>query len=236
MTETNTVVKKDVSAPNKEALFDAGAHYGYSRSRRHPSFREFIITSKNGIDIINIEKIEQTLNIAKEFIGSLRADNKKILFVGTKPEAAKIVRKAAEESGAMFITQRWIGGTLTNFSEIKKRLARLKKLREQKEQGELVKYTKKEQLLFDRETEKLEALFGGIVEMEKSPSALFIVDPRYEDTAVREAIQLGIPIIALASSDCDISKIKYPITANDSTQKSITFFVDEIAGAYSSRN
>lgn len=215
-----------------EDMFEAGAHYGYSRSRRHPSFRPVVFASKSGMDIIDLEKTGEHLEHAKMFVDGLARAGKKVLFVGTKPSVTTIVRSAAESIGQPFVTNRWIGGLLTNMSEIKKRFARLKELREKREKGELSMYTKKERLLFDREIEKLEANFGGVAALEALPAALFVVDPREEKIAVTEARQMNIPVIALANSDCDIVPLAYPIPANDSTQKSVTYFVEMIRDAY----
>jgi small subunit ribosomal protein S2 len=142
------------------------------------------------------------------------------------------VRAGALEAGQSFVVERWIGGTLTNLSEIRKRVGRLEELRAGRDSGEFQKYTKKERLLLEREAEKLEKNFGGIVAMSALPAALFIVDPREESTALREAKRMKIPVVALASSDCDITGIAHPIVGNDAARGSITFFVNEIATAY----
>ena len=221
MTDT-TAVKK---------LFEVGAHYGYSRTRRNPSAAPFIFGQKERNDIFDLEHTAQKLDEAKKALTAIVADGKQVLFVGGKNEARIIVRRAAENADQPFVCGRWIGGTLTNFKEIKKRVKRLEQLREDKEKGDLAKYTKKERLLIDREIEELTAVFGGIVPMKELPGAVFVVDPRHEDTAVREAHALGIPVVALANSDCDLSMITHPIPANDATAKSITYIVDEILAA-----
>ena len=143
-----------------------------------------------------------------------------------------IVKDAALRIGAPYVTGRWIGGTLTNFKNIRKRIDRLEKLMSERDEGILEKYTKKERLLIDREIEELLARFGGLVKMAEVPAALFIVDTRREDTAVQEANQLGIPVIGLASSDCDFSLVQYPIPGNDTSVRSIRLVVDSIALAY----
>jgi small subunit ribosomal protein S2 len=158
-----------------------------------------------------------------------------ILFVGGKNEAIVPIRDAAMLLGVPFVAGRWIGGTLTNFKNIRRRVERLEQLTADKESGELSKkYTKREQLLLSREAENLEFRFGGIISMKDLPGALFIVDPRHEDTAVKEANQLRIPIIALSSSDGDFNKIQFPIPGNDTVQKSIRLVVSAIADAFSS--
>lgn len=228
MTET----KSKQSDTEIDALFAVGAHYGYSRSRRHPSYVPLLLGNKNGVDVIDLEQTIVRLNAAKEFVMEFGKMGKQILFVGTKSVAANITKEAAQAIGMPYVNNRWIGGTLTNFSEIKKRIARLVMLRSKREKGELGQYTKKERLMFDREIERLEKNFGGIVSMPDKPAALFIIDFRNEKTAVGEAKEMRVPIIGLGSSDSDIKNIAYPIPANDAVQKSIAFFVQAIAQAY----
>jgi len=215
-----------------DELFKAGAHFGFSKSRRHPTTTPAIFGSKNRIDIFDLEKTQNSLDKALEFVASLVEKNSTILFVGGKNEAQKILKEVAEKVEVPYVASRWIGGTLTNFPEIRKRIEMMLDLSAQKTKGELSKYTKKERLLIDRKIEKLEKMFGGIKNMTALPKALFIIDPRFEDTALREAINLKIPVIALCGSDNDISNIDYPITANDSNIASIKFFVNKIAEAY----
>lgn len=230
MEKTNTDFK--ISDPLIAAMFETGAHYGYSKSRRHPSVGSYIFGVKNRVEIFDLEKTKDALAKAIEFVSGLSAARKVILFASSKVEAKESIRKAAEEAGLPYVASRWVGGTLTNFTQIKSRVERLINLRNQKQKGELSKYTKKERLLIDRKIEKLEKMFGGIKNMTALPKALFIIDPRFEDTALREAINLKIPVIALCGSDNDISNIDYPITANDSNIASIKFFVNKIAEAY----
>ena len=214
-----------------DSLFKAGAYFGYSKSRRHPSVKEYIWGVKGNVEVFDINRIASLLKDAEKFISKVITDGGTVLFIGTKYEARKHILNIAEEIDMPYVSDRWIGGTLTNFSEIKKRVARLEDLLNKKEKGELAKYTKKERLLIDREIEDLERKFGGIVSMKKIPDAVFIVDPKYEKTAVYEALQMNIPIIAIASSDCDISKINYPIVANDASGRSIKALIGEIASA-----
>lgn len=212
-------------------LFEAGAHFGYTRTRRNPTIAPFIFGQKNRNDIFDLELTAVQLEEAKKAIEDIAAKGKSILFVAGKNEARIIMRRAAEKADEPFVCSRWIGGTLTNFKEISKRIRRLESLLSDKEKGNLEKYTKKERLLMDREIEDLEATFGGIVSMKELPGAMFVVDPRHEDIAVREAHAVGVPVIAVANSDCDLSMITHAIPANDATAKSITFFVDEILSA-----
>lgn len=214
-----------------QKLFEVGAHFGYTRTRRNPSVQQFIFGQKNRNDIFDLERTSEKLEEAKKAAHDIAASGKDILFVAGKNEARIIMRRAAEKADQPFVCGRWIGGTLTNFKEISKRIKRLETLQNDKEKGNLDKYTKKERLLIDREIEDLEATFGGIVSMKELPGAMFVVDPRHEDIAVREAHARNIPVIALANSDCDLSMIAYPIPANDATAKSISFFTSEIVAA-----
>ena len=218
----NTTIKK---------LFEVGAHFGYTRARRNPTTQPFIFGQKNRNDIFDLERTAEKLEEAKQKASEVVGKGKSILFVAGKNEERIIMRRAAEKADEPFVCSRWIGGTLTNFKEISKRVKRLETLQTDKEKGNLEKYTKKERLLMDREIEDLEASFGGIVSMKEMPGAMFVVDPRHEDIAVREAYAMGIPVIALANSDCDLKMITYPIPANDATAKSITFFVNEMVAA-----
>ena len=215
-----------------QTLFEAGTHFGYSRARRHPTAAPYIFGTKDRSDIFDLEETQKRLDAARAFAGSLAASGKQLLFVGGTNEAMCIVKDAALRIGAPYVTGRWIGGTLTNFKNIRKRIDRLEKLMSERDEGILEKYTKKERLLIDREIEELLARFGGLVKMAEVPAALFIVDTRREDTAVQEANQLGIPVIGLASSDCDFSLVQYPIPGNDTSVRSIRLVVDSIALAY----
>jgi len=215
-----------------QTLFETGAHFGYSRSRRHPSATGFIFGTKDRTDIFDLDETDRRFKEAIEFVEKIASEGKQILFVGGKNEAIKYVRDAAIKIDVPYVAGRWIGGTLTNNKEIRRRIDRLEKLKSEKERGERDKYTKRERLMMDREIEELEGRFGGLETMNGLPAALFIVDSRHEEKAVAEANQLGIPIVALASSDCDFARLTYPIPANDSVIKSIGFFVGAIADAY----
>lgn len=217
---------------NLDELFKAGAHFGFGKSRRHPSTVPYIFGSKNRVDIFDLEKTQDSLTKALEFVASLAEAKATILFVGGKNEAQAIIKEEAEKIDVPYLASRWIGGTLTNFVEIRKRIDMMLDLLSQKEKGELTKYTKKERLLIDRKIEKLQRMFGGIKNMTALPKALFIIDPRYEETALREAQNLKIPVIALCGSDNNIAGVDYPILANDSNIASIRFFVEKIAESY----
>ncbi len=215
-----------------QTLFDAGAHFGFNRARRHPTAAPYLFGTKDRTDIFDLEETTRRLALASAFVTSVAAKGAQVLFVGGKHEALGLVKDAAERIGAPYVAGRWIGGTLTNFKNIRKRIDRLEKLMSERESGELEKYTKRERLLIDREIEELLRRFGGLVKMTELPAALFVIDSRHENTAVKEAKQLKIPVVALASSDCDFSLISYPIPGNDTSVRNIKLVVDEIAEAY----
>lgn len=224
--------EKAVLNPSIERMFKAGAHFGYSKSRRHPSVQPLIFGAKNKVEIFDLEKTLTYLDQAKEFVTSIAKQNGKILFVSGKNEAREAVERTAATLNMPFVAGRWIGGTFTNFPQIRKRVERLEMLVSQKEKGELSKYTKKERLLIDREIVTLQRFFSGIVSLKEMPKALFVVDSRREHIAVTEAHKLGIPVIALTGSDCNIKDVEYPIPGNDASISSISFFLSEIAVAY----
>jgi len=223
---------KKVNNDRIDEMFKAGAHFGYSKTRRHPSIAPYIFGVKNRVEIIDLEKADDLLEKALLFISTLAKEGKQILFVGGKNEARQSLKLAAMSINMPYVDGRWIGGTLTNYAEIKKRLAKLEDLVNQKEKGELSKYTKKERLMIDHEISNLDRFFSGILSMKDLPKALFVIDPKKEIIAVTEAQKMNIPVISLAGTDCDIANINYPIVANDSSVSSITFFVTEIAKAY----
>lgn len=215
-----------------DTLFEVGAHFGRSKSRRHPSAEPFIFGNKDKNDIFDLAQTATRFAAALEAVAKVAGEGKQILFVGGKSEVTAIVKAAAEKAGAPFVASRWIGGTLTNFRQIRKRVDRMEKLLLERERGELDKYTKHERLLIDREIEQLEFRFRGIVDMKEKPGAVFVVDTSHEHIAVSEAEKMKIPVIGLASSDCNFGNIAFPIPANDSTAKSVSYFVNAIADAY----
>lgn len=223
--------KKDVDT-NIEKMFKAGAHYGYSKTRRHPSVSKYIYTTKNKGDIINLEKTSALLDEATLFIKNLGAQNKVILFVGTKPEAKISVKNTAESLNMPYVTERWIGGTLSNFTEIKKRIIELENYQKDIAKGGLDKYTKKERVVLAKKMEKLAKYYTGLLGLKKAPDALFIIDARSENIAATEARNSGIPVISLVNSDSNIKRIDYPIVANDSGIPSIRFFSNAVLDAY----
>jgi small subunit ribosomal protein S2 len=215
-----------------DSLFSVGAHFGYAPSRLHPSMSPYLFGKKGGTELFDLEKTAACLQKAIDFVASIAADRKTILFVGGKAEARDPLVRAAERISQPYVAGRWIGGSITNFSEIKKRLNRLTELADTREKGEWAKFTKHERLLMEREMIDLESMFGGLKGMQKIPDALFVVDSKKENGAVLEARQMKIPVIALLNSDCDRSLVDYPIPANDASIATVTYVLDAIAKSY----
>lgn len=228
-------MQKDVSKNKEELvkdLFKIGAHFGYSRSRRHPSVSEFIYGFKNKTAVIDLEKSLDSLEKAKEFVGKIASEGKQVLFVGTKNEARSVIKSYAGFIGQPYIVERWIGGIFTNFKQIRSRIDKMKDYRAKEKAGELDVYTKRERTMIGIEREKMEKYFSGVEDMDKIPAAMFVVDSDFEKIAVAEAKRAGVKVIAMSGSDCDVRKIDYPIIANDSSKASIEFFVSALEEAY----
>ena len=215
-----------------EEMFRAGAHYGYSKSRRHVSTAPYIFRTKNGVDIINLEKTYPVFISTLELVTNLAQSGKTILFVGTKSEARQQITEAALALNMPYVSERWVGGTLTNFPEIKKRIVKLLDLRDQKEKGGLEKYTKKERLMIDREMDDMTKNFQGVTGITKAPDYMFVIDPKKEHIAVTEARKMKIPVIAILNTDCNLKEVDFGIVANDASISSISFFVSHIKEAY----
>ena len=215
-----------------EEMAKAGVLYGRKKTKTHPRMRKYVFATRNGVEILDIAQTWGLLESAAEFLEKTTREKGLILLVGTTPASKTLVKALADKTGLPYVTERWLGGTLTNFKTLSTRLAYFLKLRADREAGRLEKYTKKERLLIDREIDELLARFGGLVSMVDLPGALFIVDTRHEDTAVQEANQLRIPVIGLSSSDCDFSLVQYPIPANDTSVRSVTLVANDIADAY----
>jgi len=214
-----------------EALKKAGLQYGYSRTRRHPSVKPFIEGNSNGNDFIKLESTKEQLEEAVTFLKSVSGAGKVILFVGVKPELRQIIKEVALSLNAPYIAERFIGGTLTNFSQMKKRIEKLHDLLKKKETGELAVYTKKEQLLIQRDIDRLDRDFGGISALTNLPTAIVIIDPRHESMCVKEAKLLHIPVVALSNTDCTIEGIEYPIVGNDGSVSAVRFVLETIKNA-----
>lgn len=211
-----------------EEMFEAGVHYGYSKTRRHPSVTKFIYTTKNKNDIIDIEKTDAMLGDAESALSGIANTGKVALIVGTKAEAKTIVQNLAEKYNLPYVTDRWIGGTLTNWPEIKKRITKMNDLKEKREKGYFDIYTKKERLMLDREIADMEKKFFGLRDMAKTPDILIIIDTKKEFIATIEAEKTNLPVIALMNSDCDVKQIDYPILGNDSSVTSINYIMNTL--------
>jgi small subunit ribosomal protein S2 len=214
--------------PKIEDMLEAGMHFGHRTNRWHPKMKPYIFTSKNGIYIIDLRKSREKLAEALEFISKLVSENKSILFVGTKSQVSQPLKKMTIEAGQAYVVGKWLGGYLTNFSVIKKSVKKYLDLTEKKAAGKLEKYTKKERLDFDREINKLEMRVAGLVNLNKLPDALFVWDIKEEETAVREAIQKNIPIIAICDTNVNPELVNYPIPANDDSTKTIDLVLEAV--------
>lgn len=215
-----------------ERLFQAGAHFGFRKSRRHPTVIPFLFTAKDGNDIFDLEQTAQQVLTAAAVLEEAAKNGKTILFVGTKDEVTAVVKHYATLVGVPYVVNRWIGGMMTNFSEIKKRMLRLETLLREKESGELDrKYTKKERVLINREVTKLQFNFGGITTITRPVDMMVIVDPRHDSIALSEARDLKIPTIGVMSSDCDVSQVTYPVLVNDALQSSVALVLGEFTAA-----
>lgn len=213
-------------------MVKAGVQYGYLKSKRNPSVSSYIHTTKNRVDIINLEKTSELLTKATEFVAHLGSSNKTILFVGTKPEAKETIMNAANSLNMPYVNERWIGGTLSNYPEIKKRIAELEKYQKESKTGELEKYTKKERVVLAKKMERLEKYYTGLLTLKKNPDALIVIDPKKESIAVTEARDLGIPVIGILNTDSNIKGIDFPVVGNDGAMASIKFFVNHFKDAY----
>jgi small subunit ribosomal protein S2 len=214
-------------------LFDTGAHFAQVKSRRHPSMKPFLVGTKGRQEIIDLVKTTEQLEAAKAVMAALAKEGKTILFVGGKVEIAALVKKAAQEIGAPYVAARWLGGTISNWSEIKKRVDRLAELKDMAAAGTLAKqHTKLELVKIEREKKRLEERLDGITTLTKRPDALLVVDTKHEKHAVKEANDAGIPILAIMSSDCDLRDAAYPIVANDTSRETVGFVLSELSEAF----
>ena len=212
-------------------LLEAGVHFGHQTRRWDPRMAEYIFQARNGIHIIDLQKTSKKLDEAYAFIKEQAEDGKTILFVGTKKQAQDCVKEAAEKSGMYYVNERWLGGTLTNFKTIRKRVERLKELEAMQENGTFDVLPKKEVILLKKEMGKLQRNLGGITEMERIPDVLFIVDPKKEHIAIQEARKLNIPIVGLVDTNCDPNDVDYVIPGNDDAIRAVKLVTDVLANA-----
>ncbi len=212
-------------------LLEAGVHFGHQTRRWNPKMAPYIFTERNGIYIIDLQKTVRKLEEAYSFVRDTVASGETILFVGTKKQAQDSIRDEAQRAGIHFVNARWLGGMLTNFKTIRRRIARLAQLRKMQEDGTFDALPKKEVIKLNLEIDKLEKFLGGIKEMDRLPGAMFIVDPRKEKIAVAEAKKLGIPIIAIVDTNCDPDEIDYIIPGNDDAIRAVKLISGTMANA-----
>src|SRR3954463_15297256 len=220
------------SRPSLEALLAAGVHFGHQTRRWNPKMRQFIFAERNGIHIIDLQKTLRQIELAQKMAREVIMRGEQVLFVCTKPQLSAIVRAEAERSGSLFITERWLGGLLTNVSTVKKQIRRMKELEAGSEAGgEFENYTKKEQLMLSRERDKLSKYMNGIRNMNRIPGLMFVVDSRKEKIAVNEANKLNVPIVAIVDTNADPDLISVPIAGNDDAIRSVELITKAIADA-----
>lgn len=233
-TQPASSLKEEIKVDDKkiEEMFKAGVQFGCSRTTRHPKMKKYLAGIKNNVEIFDLKLTYQELERAKDFMRKLGAEGKTVLFVGTKVEANDAVQKAAGELSMPYVTERWLGGILTNYKALKGRVDYLMAQKQKKAAGELAKYTKKEQSLMDKEMTKMNRFLVGLEVSKEMPAALVVVDPKKELIAIKEAKRNKIPVISIANSDCNPLIVDYTIPANDSSVTSIGYLLNELAQAY----
>ncbi|MBV8363078.1 MAG: 30S ribosomal protein S2 [Candidatus Eremiobacteraeota bacterium] len=220
-----------MSVISMKALLEAGVHFGHQTRRWNPKMKPYIFQERNGIYIIDLSQTVARLRQVYDILRQMARENKVVLFVGTKKQAQDVIKEEAERAGTFYVNQRWLGGTLTNFSTIQKRIARLRELEEMKQQGRFEMLPKKEVSKLQDELGRLERFLGGIKDMHRLPDAVFIVDPKKERIAVLEARKLKIPIIAVVDTNCDPDEVDYLIPGNDDAIRAVKLMVSKIADA-----
>ncbi len=217
--------------PKIQEMIDAGVHFGHQAKRWHPKMEPYIYTVSKNVHIIDLEKTEEMLDTACKFLYEQASQGKVIVFVGSKKQVKDIIENEGKRSGALYVNERWVGGTITNFETIKKNIDKLLDYIKGRDEGKFSIYTKKERLLIDREIEKLTATYGGIVSLKKAPDVLFIIDPKREKTAIREAKLTDVPVVSVVDTNANPTIIDYPIPGNDDAIKSVALIVRAIADA-----
>ena len=226
------VVPEPIRRVTMKSLLEAGVHFGHQRRRWNPKMRQYIFAHRNGIHIIDLQQTLQFLERAAVFVEGIAAQGKTVIFTGTKKQAQDTIISEAQRCGAFYINTRWLGGTLTNFSTIQKRIDYLVELEQRKAKGELFSLPKKEALKLNDQITRLNRYLGGIKEMTAMPGALFVIDVGKESIAVNEAKRVGVPVVALVDTDCNPTEIDYPIPGNDDAIRSIRLVTSHIADAY----
>ena len=214
-----------------QTLLEAGAHFGHQAARWNPKMKPYLYAVKDGVHVFDLVKTKEGLEKACEFVRHLTAEGKTIIFVGTKRQAQAVITEEAKKAGVPYVSQRWLGGTLTNWDQMKKRIKKLEEMKGERKKGDYKKYTKKERLLLDRRIARLEKFFGGLTSLTKLPEALFIVDTHKEILAVREAKKRGVLVVGIVDSNSDPRLVDYVIPANDDAVASIKLIVSAVAEA-----
>src|SRR5690606_2196243 len=220
-----------MSVISMKQLLEAGVHFGHQTRRWNPKMKKYIFTERNGIYIIDLQKTVKKVEEAYNFMRELAENNGKVLFVGTKKQAQESVKDEAERAGQFYVNHRWLGGTLTNFETIQKRIERLKAIEKMEEDGTFEVLPKKEVVMLNRERDRLVKFLGGIKDMKTLPDAMFIIDPRKERIAVAEARKLNIPIVGIVDTNCDPDEIDYVIPANDDAIRAVKLLTSKMADA-----
>ncbi len=222
--DNEVLVEED---PQLEELIKAGLHFGHKTNQKNPKMEPYLFGVRNGVNIIDIRKTKEMLDQALKFLSNALSENKTILLVGTKVQLRDLVRNFAQECEIPYINERWLGGTITNFDIIKKRVDHLKDLEKKKEEGDLEKYTKKERVVFDREIKTLKTKFDGLKLLSKIPDIVFVLDVTHDDLAVKEAKMKKIKVIAICDSSANPELVDYPIPANDDALSSVKYILDK---------
>lgn len=212
-------------------MLKAGAHFGHQKSRWHPKMEQYLFGARNGVHVINLEKTLEELQKSLDYVKTLAGKGQVILFVGTKKQAREAVKAAAETGGMPYLVERWIGGMLTNFSEVRNRLKKYKNLKEQVASGEIERYPKKEQVRMKKDLAKMDRYLAGLVALERMPDALYLADMRVEKTALAEANRMGVPVVGVCDSNVNPEKAQYLIPANDDAVNSIKMMAELVAEA-----
>lgn len=231
MAEVKTKVKKPAKEDfgiKPEEMVKAGVHFGHRLSKCHPKMKDFLYGVKNAVHIINLEKTIEKLTTALNFIQELIRDGKILLFVGTKIQVKELVKETALKCGLPYVSERWLGGTFTNFETIQKRIEYFKELENQKEAGGFEKYTKKEKIKINRELQRLEVKFGGIKSLTRLPDAIFVASMEKDALAIKEARGKGIKIVSIADTNVDPSLVDFPIPANDDAISSVKYILEKV--------
>jgi len=218
--------------PSMQDLLEAGVHFGHQVRRWNPKMRQYIFTAREGVHVIDLAQTVEKLQGACDFVKKIGEEGGTIIFLASKKQARAIVESEAKRAGAKYVTERWIGGLLTNWEQTSKNIKKLTDLKTKREEGEFKDRTKKEQLLIDREIAKLERFYGGVVGIEKLPDALFVVDVRREENACREAVKKEIPVVAICDTNANTFLVTYPIPGNDDAIKAIEIITKTVADSY----